>query len=386
MRYAFKQIVINPHQPVRQAGHIQQVDPVEEVHDDLHARILALDDNDKIFINVSCDLLGINVTFTRELKALVKHCFDKPFELVVSCTHTHYAGDTKDTNYYNQLLDQISESIQLLEFKEVGEITTSFTAVTPFEEVGKSRISHHDAITVLGDIKIYGDGEYLGSILYHNVHPTVLSASETHFFSAEWPGYALNRLSEEHEGKFFTYLQGASGDISTRFTRSSQDYEGVKELGEKFVAKVDELNQQEHERFPLNLAWHSITLQQSHEFNEINFDEIPDYATARELETISYGKIVRERLKEHPENLTKEVTLSRVSLGSVTLVFSPNELFSGYIAYLDPTKALLVCYSNGYSPYVTPIDKKLLTYETFTDTLTRECKENLIKVLTEYGN
>ena len=38
MRYAFKQFVINPIEPVKQAGHIQQVDPVSEVHDDLHAR------------------------------------------------------------------------------------------------------------------------------------------------------------------------------------------------------------------------------------------------------------------------------------------------------------------------------------------------------------
>ena len=68
MRYAFKQFVINPIEPVKQAGHIQQVDPVSEVHDDLHARVLMLDANDRIFIHVSCDLLGIRYDLKSSLR------------------------------------------------------------------------------------------------------------------------------------------------------------------------------------------------------------------------------------------------------------------------------------------------------------------------------
>ena len=79
MRYAFKQFVINPIEPVKQAGHIQQVDPVSEVHDDLHARVLMLDDNDRIFIHVSCDLLGIRYDFEKQLEENLKYRFDKPF-------------------------------------------------------------------------------------------------------------------------------------------------------------------------------------------------------------------------------------------------------------------------------------------------------------------
>ena len=38
-------------------------------------------------------------------------------------------------------------------------------------------------------------------------------------------------------------------------------------------------------------------------------------------------------------------------------------------------------YSNGYGPYVLPIDFEYITYEMFTVTLTRETKEKLIDIL-----
>ncbi|MBE6103763.1 MAG: hypothetical protein E7193_02585 [Erysipelotrichaceae bacterium] len=380
MRYAFKQFVINPIEPVKQAGHIQQVDPVSEVHDDLHARVLMLDDNDRIFIHVSCDLLGIRYDFEKQLEENLKYRFDKPFNIIVSTTHTHYAGDTSNETYYGQLLSQLTAGINRMEFTEAGDIYTSYHYV-PFDKLGCSRISHHKANVILGTIRLFTDEKEIGQIVFHNVHPTVLSASQTHFFSAEWPGYVLAKLNESHPDMFFTYMQGPSGDISTRFTRDGQDYAAVEKLGDKLLAEISEQRTVEDEKKLLKLDFAEETIKCEHEFNEINFDEIPSYATPRELETIGYGKIVRERLKNQPEKWVKQVVLSRMTLGAVTLVFSPNELFSGWLDQVDLNKALIVCYSNGYSPYVTPIDSKLLTYETFTDTLTRETKVHIAETI-----
>ncbi|MBQ9036640.1 MAG: hypothetical protein IJ115_04235 [Erysipelotrichaceae bacterium] len=386
MRYAFKQFVITPLKPVKQAGHIQQVDPVSEVHDDLHARIAILDDGTQIYVHVSCDLLGIRYDFEKEVAARVADKFDKPFNLTVSCTHTHYAGDTTNEEYYNQLLEQIPEFIKSMELTETDKISVSYNVV-PFDQLGRSRISHYTATVLLGLIRLYdGNDKEIAQFTFHNVHPTVLSASETHFFSAEWPGYVLKTLSDKHPGIFFTYLQGCSGDISTRFTRDGQNYEAIVKLGDKLVNKIEELRNEPVEKKPLKLDYAEEMIKCEHEFNEINFDEIPDYATPRELETIGYGKIVRARLKDQPEKWTKQVLISKISLGPVTLVFSPNELFSKYLTYVDLSKALVVCYSNGYSPYVTPIDEKLLTYETFTDTLTKETKQKIIDVIKKFGN
>lgn len=386
MRYAFKQIVVNPQQPVKQAGFIQQVDPISEVHDDLHARIMALDDNNRIFIHVSFDLLGINVMFQKELAALVKHCFDKPFDLTVSSTHTHFGGDTSNETFYHQLLDQLTGAVSTLEFHEAETITASYRHLPADGIVGTSRISHHQATVVLGVTELKADGKHIATIIYHNCHPTVMSGADTHFFSAEYPGYVLARYMEQHPGVFCTYMQGSSGDISTRFTRDGQTYESIIPLGDKLLARIAEAEAIDAPEIPLALTYDETLIKCEHEFTEINFDEIPDYATPRELETIEYGKISRQKLKEHPEKLQKDSLISRVGLGAVAFVFAPNELFSGWLRYVDLDKAVLVCYSNGYSPYVTPIDEKLLTYETFTDTLTRETKVQIAETITKYGH
>ena len=49
--------------------------------------------------------------------------------------------------------------------------------------------------------------------------------------------------------------------------------------------------------------------------------------------------------------------------------------------YISLDRELLVSYSNGYGPYILPIDFPYITYEMFMDTLTKETKQRLIEVL-----
>ena len=53
MKIAYSKICINPSFPIKQAGFIQQVNPIYNFHDDLHARILAFDDGEKLAFHVS---------------------------------------------------------------------------------------------------------------------------------------------------------------------------------------------------------------------------------------------------------------------------------------------------------------------------------------------
>ena len=89
---------------------------------------------------------------------------------------------------------------------------------------------------------------------------------------------------------------------------------------------------------------------------------------------------------EHTSNLLfgkliKEAVIVSLDIGSVKIIFFPNEIFSHYMNYIDLDREMLVSYSNGYGPYVLPIDFEYITYEMFTDTLTRETKEKIIDIL-----
>ena len=79
--------------------------------------------------------------------------------------------------------------------------------------------------------------------------------------------------------------------------------------------------------------------------------------------------------------LAEKAVLSILDIACVKLIFFPNEIFSQYMNYLDLDKEMLISYSNGYGPYVLPVDFQYITYEMFTDTLNRKTKEKIIETL-----
>ena len=88
--------------------------------------------------------------------------------------------------------------------------------------------------------------------------------------------------------------------------------------------------------------------------------------------------LINESKKEIPID---EAIISRLDTGAASIIFFPNEIFSHYINYIDTEKQMLVSYSNGYGPYVLPIDFEYITYEMFTDTLTKKSKEKIIETI-----
>ena len=234
-------------------------------------------------------------------------------------------------------------------------------------------------------IEIFNNDEKIINIVNYNCHPTILSSDKTDFFSAEYVGYLLEKLSEK-DGCFSTFLQGAAGDVSTRFTRNGQSYDDVSHLGDILFNKLIEMEDSKTPRLTINnFSIKEKIIKTESSFENIDLSSLPSNLSQRELETIEYGKIVRNNLKNHPENLQKEMILTRIALCDLKMIFAPNELFSYYLSIININNSVLSCYSNGYSPYVTPINETLLTYETFTDVLTKETKQKLIDTLIEFS-
>lgn len=217
--------------------------------------------------------------------------------------------------------------------------------------------------------------------MIHNCHPTI-HHGETPYFTSEYPGYVIARLKELHEGVQFSFLQGAAGDVSTRFTRPSQDYQGVKYLGSKLVDKIEEMSSQDVKILPLReIAYDSQFLKLEHKLRSIDLSQMRSDISDREKEEIQLGAKVNAYLSEHPEKLQSFYLISGVRIGPYHLVFCPSEAFSCYIDCIDPSRTALVCYSNGYGPYMTGIHDNFITYESFTDTLTEQTKQKYMEIL-----
>ncbi len=383
MKYALKEIIINPVSPVKQSGHIQQVNPISKVHDDLIARIFALEDDKEIIIHFSCDLLSLNFDYTEEMNEYLKNHFTKKASIVLSTTHTHYAGDTENDIYKEQLIRQFKNAINELEFVE-GDLSYTYQYES-FEGVGTSRISNHKALVLLSLIRIYNQNNEIFDIINYNCHPTILSAVETDFFSSEYVGNSISKLNAQ-TNVFHTFMQGAAGDVSTRFTRTGQHYEDVENASVIFVNKINEMKKKELVKLPLNNIHYTCKdIPISFDFTDVDTSLMPNNLSARELETIGYGKIMRQRLMNAPEKLQKSMRISQIKLNNFNMIFAPNELFSYFLQQVDHEKAILTCYSNGYSPYISPLNQTIYTYETFTDVLSKDTKQKLVDTLIEYS-
>lgn len=385
MRFASATVNINPPFPIKQAGHLSQVDKISEVHDDLGARLLYLENDEMIWLHISADNLGFNIKVQAEIEKQLNDYTNKNTHVTLSTTHSHHCADPSNSDYAQFVANQIINAAKKMPIQEMDDLNVTYQSVF-FDQVGKSRISHHVSDSVHIDLFEIRNGEkLLADIIIHNVHPTILQAN-TPFFSAEYPGYVLRKLNEVEPDVFHTFIQGADGDNSTRFTRPSQDYSAVVQLGEKLFNKLIEMKKETLPSCKLDLSFESKTIALAHEFDPIDLKEMPDDLSEREKETISYGQIMRQRLKDHPENLKQEIMISKVTLGAYRILFMPNEMFSWYRTQVNRDFCALGCYSNGYAPYMCGPDQHLLTYETFTDTVTKAKKEEIVQLLKTWGN
>lgn len=379
MKIATHSLCINSPFPVKQYGFIDQTEEITEVHDDLHARIVAIDDGEGIHIHVSCDLIGLPYQFQESLYNRLKNETNRLLSLTIGTTHTHFGPTPHNEKYLSFLQDALFNQINSLEYIGYSNLKVSYHC-EQFEGVGKSRISNHKANVLLQLLTIYNEGKPLVVFMIHNCHPTIMAGS-TPYFSSEYPGLSIEKLSHIFPDTFFTFIQGAAGDVSTRFTRETQTYDAVESLASCFVNEVSRLLSKKADKIKLDeICYKAEKLSFTHDTKPLVFD-VPSDLSERELVTIEVGKVMRQRLLSKPENLVKEVTISCLSFNQFKIVFAPNEMFSYYIDAIDTTDTALACYSNGYSPYVTAIDNQVITYEKFTDTLTKETKESLYSTI-----
>lgn len=374
-------VTINPLKPVKQCGFIQQTQPVFTVHDDLMLRMLRIDTPQGRLIHAVYDNIGFSIAQASDIRQSVKAMFDDPTEVVLSCTHTHFGGDPHDEEYFNQLKTTTLSAVKSLQVTPVKDLRLSYVSV-PFNGVGQSRISNHTARVVLDLVSFYDGNRRLATQIIHNCHPTILNG-DTPYFTAEYPGVCVRELESRFPGETFVFLQGADGDISTRFSRRAQTQAEVIRLGNVLADEVQRLLKQPMETQALVLSTRTKEVPLVHELKDLDALAQNPNPSPRELETIAIGRKVLENLKPRFHTLPKSVELTAVHYGTITQVFAPNELFSDYMKVIPKERASLICYSQGYAPYVSGLDPLPLTYELFTDTYSAATKTLLYQALAE---
>lgn len=226
--------------------------------------------------------------------------------------------------------------------------------------------------------------QVVAAAIHFSCHPTVLGAANLEY-SADYPGAMRRALRQDPALKDtpLLFLNGAAGDISTRFTRRSQDPAEVERLGAMLAraaraALVDARPlapqlRSAHVAFdaqPKTLAALDVLEQEARRLAALaqatRADDAPPVGQ-RQAQTRAEGAalevlLARQGVSPHM------ITLQAVALGGLALVSVPGELFTSLgLAIEDAspfTDTRIVGYCNGYVGYVCdPAAYESSTYE-----------------------
>ncbi|MBI3922541.1 MAG: neutral/alkaline non-lysosomal ceramidase N-terminal domain-containing protein [Armatimonadetes bacterium] len=210
------------------------------VRDKLWARAMAVSDGVKTLVLVSCDIIGVPLEITHQVRQLVREATALPEEaIMVHCTHTHSGpttgrlvgwGDT-DLPYVEILPRRIAQAC-VDAVGRLAEATLSHAEV-PCEGIALNREYDRDGPPleeVLQDtwrpakpeltdttchvVKIESGDQLIGFFSSFSCHP-VVCCSQTRYIHGDFPGVATNLLERENPGSIGLFLQGAQGDVNS---------------------------------------------------------------------------------------------------------------------------------------------------------------------------
>lgn len=334
MKSVYKKIDITPNQPTLMSGYLGKRMSTN-TKDKLYARILRVDNH----IFISCDLIGVDYAITQELRNKFPN-----LTIDIFANHTH-AGPVgtihtdKNLLFMNDVFQNYSEAYSL---SIIETLTQAINTMQP-QETTAGYVK--DIITQVSgnrhDLKLPFDNEVTIitlvtsmqkiAIIRLALHPTYLKEDNT-LYSNDILGPIEKDLSEQFDGILF--IQGALGDVSTRYTR--QDY-SMEELASKLSKEL-------------------LTIS--------NKEIIP-------ITNFSRKTIVKSTVDRFKKDLTFESTLFNINdlsfLGLPFEVCSPlntilkNQhnttilsLCNGYLAYLSPSHYYT---QNEYESEMTLFDK-----------------------------
>ncbi len=220
------------------------------IHDALKGQVLLLQSGTQQIALVCLDLLGANLEFTQRVREGIEATIGVPgHHLMLACSHTHSgpAGflpanlgfpSTPDPQLQQEVARKvIGAAVWALERLQPARVGVGRGRV---EGIGRNRNdpeagpADQEVVVLRVDEEA---GEPLAVLTNYGCHPTVLGADNLQV-SADYPGSARAALRSLYPRTTFLYTNGASGDVSTRFTRREQTFPEVLRMGRILAGEV----------------------------------------------------------------------------------------------------------------------------------------------------
>jgi hypothetical protein len=372
------------------AGYTDRIGEAEVILDELTVSCLMLETAGGRLALVAADIIAVDAALVTEVAALA----DFPREaLIIAASHTHSgpAGivprlHPADDEYLNPELRQrfVALCAQVLRAAH-NDLAPANLALGRAEaiEVGANRNDpfgpYDPTVHVL--TATAPDGTLRTVLVHYACHPTVLGA-ESRLISADFPGAMRAKLARDLSSPTSSptvmYVNGAAGDISTRFTRGGQTAFDVRIIGERLARGAARAV---HCARPISPGLRQASASVPLTPRSLNPAELPGMdganlviqeswspAERRQAITAAQGRaILRRLIGVGTEAIPTSAELEAWQVGEITLVTFPGELFSSFrpeICRAANGPCLIIGYANGYIGYLVDAEaEQAATYE-----------------------
>jgi hypothetical protein len=244
LRYSATTVDVTPQVGQPMAGYAARgTQPATEVHDRLTASLLWLStDAGGAVCWVAVDALGLDVGTATRIRTEVAGQLDmSPDAVLICCSHTHSGPATwlrPDGRQASVADDAAIERLVRTIARGAGRLpATSATATAGWATVADAGVGAnrydpagpHDTSTGVLTLRD-ADGAVVAVLADYACHPTVLGHANL-AWSADYPAAArrvlragLAATEDVETPPVVVFLQGAAGDVSTRFTRRGSTF------------------------------------------------------------------------------------------------------------------------------------------------------------------
>lgn len=383
MKLGFCSVCLNPTSLSKRFGPGNR--SLIDVKGDLVYKLFVLKkEGHKPYLNVSCPLADIDMVHYQAFKKQLIEELGEEVDLSMCATHTHYSVlINADDAYLSFAVKGIADAYRDLECKEYADLRYD-RIIEPFHEVGESRITGIKANIYLETLCLYDGEKRIATFITYNSHPTTLNFFED-YFSSVGPGLLQKKLEAANPGEFFSYFIGAAGDVSTRFARKNQEYGEVERLTDVvFDAVTRQLNEKRTPEKVEDIRFEELWLDVERKYLDISTLKLPEDASPREKETIAQAGEHKDReIKE--EDLPKQVLFQRLSINDFSYIFTPFEMFSEYLDYVDLKHGIIVNCANDHVCYLSGLKNKYLSFELFGESIAYDSKVEITKLLERWS-
>ncbi len=390
LRVAFGEAEITPEEPSYLCGHAIRSGLSRGVLDELMCSVLILEQDGQRYCFGSIELAGMDKPLVDAFREVARSRGIPAANVVVAATHTHAGPEFQELGVFSQTPETGARpgyrEFLIARFGAAIDAASSFVDVRPgfgslqVQGYYGNRNAPDGPVDRSANLLEFRDrhGHRIAAIVNLSVHPTVLGPQNM-LISGDLFGALRRRLCSAW-GCPVLMINGAEGDVSTRFWRHGEDESELARVGAGIGAQLEQL-------VALPLDGDAVTVEDvTYHFDyRADLEHITSelerarrtLATTSDpvlIKTTSSGLAILEKLAAADPHVREDLRAKVIGIGELRIVAIECELFSSFglrIKAAATGPSMIWGLADGSIGYLVTAEDYGRTYESLTTPIPR---------------